>query len=292
MSIQLRFTPIEMLTPRISNKLPFTLQISSNIIYKALNVRLLSGFLDIKCEFSNKILKQRNNYFILPFKKNERFSWNIIENSINPFTIIEFDKAVMRSRSKNFMFHREIFFEFCHYFYQKSINNHVSSFVHIYRILERISYCLPLMWASRTKNFEGTFEKLQIFFAKDKKELTIFDNFMKDITEDTNLDVTVDFNILSQHPSWGEIYYKTIEKVLEANVYSKTPYSQIKTTNRHIIKMIINIRNKYFHFLTGKNESFDSGSIVDPNEFFGIVNENFLNWLSFIYFEILSYELE
>lgn len=259
--------------------------------YDLLLIRLLLGKLDIYCNKSQKIVKQRINYYNLPYKK-ERLSTNL--GTYFGTTNLILSNSIRAGINRNF--YKEIFFEFSNYFTCMKNKNFVNGFVHLYRILERISYALPLIWASKSKDFYGTFSKLKEFFQnKDTKELGGLKLFIKGFV-DPYLAITTDFNIISINQDWQKEYFMSIKnaaiKAQGSNTpLIETPFNRISIKNEDIIGFIIEIRNKYFHALTGANASFTSKNIMCTDEFFEIINEPCINWLAFLIMEVIKIDL-
>lgn len=301
----LRFQPLEPLRLEIANTLPSTLQTTNPLFYKALVLRLLTGTLDIECSLTGKIIKQRVNYFALSNIKS-RVARRTITNAITPFTFNEFDLFILRTNNNNFQFYRDIYFEFNNYFFQKEAKNEVLAFIHLYRVLERVAYCFPLMWAARARNYEQTFDKLKLFFSDPKiGELGIFKKFISEFIDNTAKQIQTTLNIHSLHPDWQSRYYNILSQIIgrlkisdparpnrtiQYTPHSFTPNSQIVIHFEVLIDLIIEVRNRFFHALTGHSNSFNCEEIVDANEFFRILNESTVTWLSYITSQIMEFE--
>ncbi|MDH2600826.1 hypothetical protein QDT04_16210 [Acinetobacter baumannii] len=260
--------------------------------YDLLLIRLLLGKLDIYCNKSQKLVKQRINYYTLPSQK-EKLSTNL--GAYFNTTNINLSNSISAGINRNF--YKELFFEFSNYFTCMKNKNFVNSFVHLYRILERVSYALPLIWASKSNDFYGSFSKLKEFFQnKDTKELGGLKLFIKGFV-DPYLSITTDFDIISIDPDWQKEYFMSIKNAANKvktpnNQIIETPYSTISIKNEDIIGFIIEIRNRYFHALTGANASFTSKNIMCTDEFFKIINEPCINWLAFIILEVIKIDLK
>lgn len=291
----LRFEPKEALRVDVARNLPATLQVSTRpIYYKSLILRLLTGTIDIECKKTNQIIEQRNNYSTLVYTQNTRAYKRSLTSAI-PCNLEKYNQHIRSTVTKNFSFYRDIYFEFCGYFFFKENENEIGAFVHLYRALEKMAYCLPLMWAARAKEYKDTFEVLKNYFNDPKTgELKVLKRFITDFIDVTERQVQVSLNIYSIHPDWQKRYYNVLHKILNDwnALVSYAPYSQLVIRFETLLDLIITIRNKYFHALTGQAHSFDSEEILDPNEFFAILNESSLNWLSFLLFQVFEIELE
>lgn len=291
----LRFEPIEALPLRVAKNLPTSLRVSATkpTYYKSLTLRLLTGTINIECKKTSKIIEQRNNYSTLSFTPNTAAFKKSLMLAI-PCNLIEYNDHLKRTLNRNFTFHRDIYFEFCGYFFQRGEGNEIGAFVHLYRILERIAYCLPLMWAAKAQDYKGTFDMLKSYFNDPKiGELKILKKFIADFVDDSYRKVQVTLNVHSIYPDWQKRYFKVLFDLLEnsPSLVSYTPNSQITVHFEALLDLMITIRNRYFHALTGQSNSFDCEQIVDSNEFFAILNEDLANWLSFLIIQIYEHEL-
>jgi hypothetical protein len=292
----LRFEAIEALPPRVADKLPKALQISPSkpIYYKSLILRLLTGTINIECKKTNKVIEQRKNYTTLSYTVNKLAFKKSLVLAI-PCDLPTYGDHLKRTLNNNYSLHRDIFFEFCGYFYQSGEGHEIGAFVHLYRVLERIAYCLPLVWAARARDYKGTFKLLKTYFSDPKiGELKILKHFITDFIDDSFRKVQVTLNVHSIHTDWQSRYYKMLFKLLEhsPSLVSSTPNTQITVHFEALLDLMITVRNKYFHALTGDANSYSSEEIVDSNEFFAILNEALANWLSFLIAQIYDYELK
>ena len=262
--------------------------------YRYALIRLLTGTLNLRCNYNNVLLKQRINLAKIPPHKNSRVTCRIFEKATTS-SLNDLNSFLLKSKTNNIKFYREIFFEYSNYFLRRKEKNETVAFLHLYRILESIAYCFPLVWASRAKNFEGTFGKLKSYFnGQNTGELKVFRLFINDIINPLILNSLVDFEIKSIHVDWQERYFDSIFNNIQDNndIVSFTRYSVIKVKYRCLTDLMITLRNKYFHFRTGQGRNLCSENIVETNEFFSIINENIANWLTLIMFEILDYEMD
>ena len=85
------------------------------------------------------------------------------------------------TRADNRDFYREILSEFLNFQIQAERGNDTSAFVFLYRILERISYSVPLLYTSTQSDFRGTFKDLKSILDADADgdgELGLFKKFL------------------------------------------------------------------------------------------------------------------
>ncbi len=291
-----RFFPEEPLGSKSVNALPKALQLGGfPINYRAQVIRLLTGTLDIRCKLTNDLVEQRNNYSKIVFFTNTRLTAKTLSQSLAPITLNRLGKHLSKNQAKNLNLYKELFHEFASYFYESKMGQFTKAFLHLYRIIEFSAYSFPIVWASKTNDYEGTFRKLREYFSDPRRgELGVFKIFICDFLDSTFLKSQLTLNVLSLHPDWQIRYYNSLLKAItsiKGVPVSSTPHSQIAIEAEIMLDLAITIRNKYFHFLSGDKNNFDSEDIPDSNEFFAIINEPLANWLAIILFELIEYEI-
>jgi hypothetical protein len=289
----LRFESIDALPVQTAARLPVSLQIASTpIFYKALLLRLLTGTTEIRCNKTADVISQPIDYSTLKWRHNSRITRGILRRAIRPVGLADYDRSIQQTNSQHFVFYSDIYYEFCAYFFKQHHQNYLSAFVHLYRILERISYAFPLFWAARAKNYERTFETLRKYFSDPKiGELGVFKKFVPDFMPTTALQLQLDLNIVSAHADWQRRHYELLLSLLASNVVAFNPHSQVTMRYENLIDLMITIRNRYFHALTGHSNSFNAQQMVDFDEFSSFLNPDIANWLAFILFQIFEFEL-
>lgn len=196
----------------------------------------------------------------------------------------------------NKIFFRNLLLEISNYFYQKNKKSYATAFLHLYRSLELISYCFPLHYASNAKSYEKTYNSLKEYFTKaDGGELSFFRVFVNEhlFNGDVLLDINLPIKLSAPKPILQTQYYNAILKLSNANknitLKSSNPNSEIVITRRGLISLTIDLRNRYFHLLTGDhNNNFSSSELAEIDHFYFQVNDIILNWISIIYLQILS----
>lgn len=269
-------------------KTEFNLANSPSI--ESLLIRLLTGTLRVTNTLSTDILDQFKNYSILGAPKNTPVSTKAIKECIEPDASIEkLCKYLKGSSYTNNEFYLHLLEEVSSYFYKKSKLSYTTCFLHLYRSLEYISYSFPLIYASISREYYGSFQKLKNYFDTSKSELLFFDEFTKKLLDAGFLQtpLTLNFNTLS--PSVNRNHFNIIKSILNPEaIDNEVTHVSITTKYQHLIKLTIDLRNRYFHFAMGAQRNIRATEIIENDIFFSIINEDILNWLSIIYFEILK----
>lgn len=168
------------------------------------------------------------------------------------------NRFMLYDRTNNFVYER-ILNELTQYFVVNELSP-CEGFVHLYRTLEFMSYSFPLIYASKSKSYRGTYDSLKKFLAGDSGgELKFFDKFLKEIFK-TNF-FTFDENTLT-----------------------------FKFKNE--MELFIEIRNRYFHMLLGQGRNNFLNMEYDKNDLFRSLNPVFINWLVFIFVKIVQHGIE
>lgn len=288
----------ECLPNRSVNALPNYLVVKHNSNDEVLLLRLLTGTLEIQNVTSGKTFNQRINYSKFDFEANSILSAKIIidvfkNESIRLPLVETYYKNCFRYGNRALF--KNLLLELTNYFHQKEVKSDALAFLHLYRAVELISYCFPLYFASKSSSYEKTYTSLKEFFTKVDSELNFFKKFVNEHlfkNDTTILDIHLSIPINAPNPILQEHYFKAIKKLCEnnnsINLISSTPFSEIVITRRSLTSLIYDLRNRYFHLLTGDfNHNFSSGELPEINYFYRNVNDKIMNWITQIYFEIL-----
>jgi hypothetical protein len=194
------------------------------------------------------------------------------------------------NKTINKTFHETLLEEVASYFYKTAKHSHTTGFLHLYRTLEFISYSFPLIYASISREYYGSFNKLKNYFVDgSKSELVFFDEFVSKLLDSALLATPLTFNFNTLSTSVNHNHFVIIKNIVDpANITSEVQDVSITTTYKHLIKLTIDLRNRYFHFAIGGQRNIRPTEIIENDRFFSIVNEELLNWISMIYFEILK----
>lgn len=170
-----------------NDNLPSQLVISERTSNEAILIRLLCGTLKIKyfIEEDQIEINQHNNYSVPGIEENSIFKDEIIKDffSLEDYTKLKkkiIDKYINSNRKNHFV-HEELLSELTGaIIWMRS--SPIESFVHIYRSLEFISYSFPLIYASKSMDYRGSYEKLKKFMSGDSDgELKFFKIWFSDI---------------------------------------------------------------------------------------------------------------
>lgn len=211
------FSYFENLPIRTLSQLPNSLKIVGTSDPEILLImRLLSGNVELTHNYSNNRVKSRTNYFssdLIAFTNwNREFPSLISEDvtSADISTFIDENKYVNRS------FYSKVLSEVSQFLLHKKKGSHTSAFIYIYRILEKISYAFPLIYASKSQDFLSSFNQLKNMMVgdKEKKELGFFKIFIEMLYENDSISSTsIDININANDIDVQRQMYKVLKEV-------------------------------------------------------------------------------
>lgn len=299
-----QFTFKECLVNRSLSALPTFLAVNRNQNSEVILLRLLSGTLDFENNINRIKVYQRTNYTLTDYSTNSRISAKLLKDifvidgaNIKQSKIEDYYRNAPQ-RGNNIFF-ENLLLEFCNYFYQTKKESHATAFLHLYRATELISYSFPLHFATKNKSYRSTYVSLKEFFTKVDGELSFFKKFVNEHLFNSNpiLDIDLKIAINQSNVTLQQQYFNAIKKLCDNNskitTKSETNPIEIIITRKGLTSLIIDLRNRYFHLLSGDyNDNFSSSDLAEADLFYKNVNDIIMNWLSVIYIEVLLNTIE
>jgi hypothetical protein len=201
--------------------------------------------------------------------------------------------SALRRNLRHEGFYLDLVGELLHYLWRSEQGRHTLAFIHIYRYLERISFAFPMLYAARTSDFRSAYTSIQQYFggASDKGELAFFRKFQETSIEEQLRSARVRLD-LSQVPNELQSRtYQLLRRFLSDEFISEQPDSYIEIECRSILGLLINLRNRFFHFNSNHDNNITALDLADSDLLYSVVNDIFLNWLGVIQIEILRHRL-
>lgn len=269
-------------------------EINANISYEALLIRLLLGTISFTNEIDDVQFIQNKNYSLLGIQHNPRITTKILRDCFETKRKLQtLCNFLDETRYINRQFFENFLMEITCYFHRTQEESHTLAFLHIYRSLEFISYSFPLIYASITRDYQGSFNSLKNYFHDAKNDLAFFDTFLQKLFEGQGtLDqqFTLQFNCFE--PRLNQNHFRAIRQILTDTRYLN-PVEDISITveYKNLLFLVKNLRNRYFHFSVGDKRNIRTTEIYETDLFFKTINEEAINWISHIYFEILKASL-
>lgn len=191
--------------------------------------------------------------------------------------------------NRNKLFFETLNNEYCNFYFHTSKGNHTVAFLHLYRILEFISYSFPVMYVASTKDFSKSFDILKTLFSgdKDKGELKVFKDFIEVVmsVEKDYERLSIDIDIISDLQEYNERIYNTILSVCDKDIFENAKNvkdSRISIKFSQFSSFIITIRNRFFHLKNSQDSNIKSVDIVDSDFFFSLINYKCAYFLSLV----------
>ena len=258
-------------------------------------VRLLSGAARLEHVKSTKIIKQTDNYFSEDLKGyGQQWDRKFPKLVAEDYTPELFSEFIESARFQNKKFYKNILAELSYYFYYQAKGGHATAFVFLYRALEHISYAFPLIYASKTDDFSKTFRFLQELMSGDKVsgELGFFKSFVKTVYKDDPIfESSVDFPITMETESEQKMIFNVLRELCKGDMIADATENP-RILSIHYVEIgsfIIQIRNRFFHYMNGGAKNIETFNISDVDILFSLVNKKFLYWLSTVFLAVFSH---
>lgn len=273
----------------ISNAIPLRderrarlLQLNSRTPVSQVLFRTLLGGVRIALHDGKSTLQNRN-FFVLDFPPTRGFS-------IGDEILRAFPGLGMQDRSGNFLsytvaqsldkffsdtgtnkgFFEVLLNEIARSFVASKNGSDLSGFVYIYRALEHMSYALPFFHARHSTNYIKAFNDLRNLITSGDGELNFCNKFIGNIFNQDPVFKSYKYNL-----KFDSIYWEKFSK------YIKGAHSKHCTVNSTYVEVdflkafgfLVDIRNKFFHHLSGSNQSASSKEVINADAFFQPINE-------------------
>lgn len=255
--------------------------------------RLISGTINCADSYKNKNYKFRINYSNFPYSQNSTINQSTVLNNFpDEVKLQDLDRYFKKSKF-NAGFYKSIKAELIKCLIAEQMNNHLEAFFYLYRIIEGISYTIPLIFVSKNKSYDKTYKQLQTFFNKQQDgELAFFKRFVSSTFKDEDFfKSTIDINILEiDIEEIQEDYYKIyLEKMNEVSIKEKSENQEIRISFIGFYEFMIELRNRFFHFTKGSwMDNLSSTELMFPDYFFKPIVKHGINWVSIILLEIIK----
>ena len=257
----------------------------------ALLLLLLLGKIDIMDENGEILYEQKVDYTKLPMSQETSFSYDQINNILGINVLDDesrniCNKYFIRDRKNSFVY-EHILNEMTQYFISH-INSPCEGFVHLYRMLEFMSYSFPLIYATKTKDYMGSYNSLKKFLkgGENTGELKFFGYFLRELFKDDEATYQYEFEVYVDSAHIEELKRDLLEAI-PMDFYN-FDNSTIVIKFGDVKDLFVDIRNKYFHMLLGQGSNNFLNMQYDKNDLFRSLNPIFVNWLSIIFIEIFQ----
>ena len=266
--------------------------------------RLISGTLNCDDIYNNRRYKFKTNYCKFPYIENinnRPTMHRLLDNFPTEVKLIDLDTYFKRSRF-NSEFYKSIQSELIKCLISNNEGRYLEAFFYLYRIIEGVSYSIPLIYLSKNRKYNSTYKQLQSFFGKKELdgELAFFKRFIKEsFNREDFYNSTIDINLLEiEIEEIRGFYYKLYMQKLDSTsqknqITDYTEDEEIKVTFIGFYDFLITIRNRFFHFTQGTwQQNLSSTELLFPDLFFKPIINHGINWISLILFEVIKVDFE
>ncbi|PLK45935.1 hypothetical protein [Emticicia sp. TH156] len=296
------FEHIETIDDAIFTEQTLSLKVNERQSPKLILIRGLIGSIKIKHNLYESEFEQSLDYFDLLKTKTHIPPLERLTEYLGGELSIEELGDIFKNRrflKQNQQFFYKLNNEFSNFFYYENKESHTTAFAFLYRILETISYAFPLIYASKSNDFKGTYSFLKDCLSgnKDKGELGFFKSFIKTIfSEDPLYESSITINIIADNEEIQGLLFRAFDKIcIDKNIFSPTDTVEPRSISIKFAEyssFIINLRNRFFHLFNSGQPNLQSDDILDADYFFKLVNKQTAYWLSIVLIEILKYSIE
>lgn len=254
-------------------------------------IHLLLGTTDFIHTASATRLSQRQNFAVLglptAIRGKKGLSSALAAQSIDRQLL---NACLSKSITQNSLY-GELFDEFSRYFWHTKFDRATQAFLHLYRALERMAYAFPIAYAMKSSDYKGTYTNFRNYvLAKDNTaELAFFRAFLRDLIDAPTLNTKLRLDVSANSAPYIPAHYDTLTKIFSGNsIVNRSPNVYVEIEYKSLLGGFIELRNRYFHFMSGNPNNLSGSNIPEPEEFFSTVNPHMANWLAYIYFRILE----
>jgi hypothetical protein len=281
-----------------SHQKPLSLQVrcpSALVVF-----RMLLGGVFISTPTSVTI-QQPNNFFVPGYPISRGFTFNdeigrafpgLGEQDRNgnflSYTVVRSLNKFFYETGTNRGFFDVLTNELARSFIASGSGNDLAAFVYLYRAIEHISYALPLFHARHAKNYVKAFNDLRALISTGDGELKFCEKFIRNMFHTDSQ--------LAEHKyefSFPGPYHIAYEKYLKTNhsKHCSCISGGIEVQFLHAFGFIVDVRNKFFHHLSGSNQSASSKEIVDAEAFFRPINQVGRSLVALVFGRMIAAEL-
>ncbi|WP_163000861.1 hypothetical protein [Pseudomonas viridiflava] len=247
--------------------------------------------------FFDKRYRLSKNYLNFPHTTNSRSGKrSILEVSPEDVTLLDLSRY-FRSLKSNDEFYESIEFELINCMVSRRSERYLESFLFLYRVLEGISYSVPLIYVSKSKSFSKSFRNLQKYMPtkNNEGELLFFKNFIKtEWAQESFFNLTLDIDVGGiEVEEMRSVYFNLYKEKAGSGVRGETEDEELKISFLGFMDFMIELRNRYFHFLQGGwHNNISTSQIIFPDLFFKPIIDLGVNWVSIVLFEVMKFDMD
>jgi|GEM_PF-5766316 len=255
--------------------------------FRLKTILLFAGVGRITQTLNTKGTRIPYDHLTIPYQPSNANTIKHITSKFPDYSRKELDRFFDQSTTKNYSLHRNIFHETTNAYGHHINDNQISCFVHIYRTIEQVALCLPIISIINKSGIQNTFTEFRkLVDIKAKSDLSVLKKYTREYLDRTVADQTVifDFTHTSQPRQNVEVLKRFAEEIVNSTNFS------VEVKYKYLDSIIVGFRNQFFHYLPFEKNL----SIIDipsPDEFLKVCNPIFMNFLGYLYYEFLLSEM-
>lgn len=263
--------------------------------------RILSGSCDIESATSGLAVAATQNFFFGDFRENQSRDMSFLDSFEENLNLSDYEKFLSENKFSQRKFYTTLRKELTTSVFNEIQNNYTASFVHIYRAYEHLSYAFPMIYASKTHDYIGTFENLRKWMTSSSSddhigELRFHSKFITTLFAGTpESDSTIDIHIQTRSEFQNAIFDGLTSKILgwkseEKWTASTQKPNKISVSFLDFHSFLVTLRNRYFHYSNARKDNLDIDNLIDPELLFSFINKPALNFISSLFYAIVKHQ--
>ena len=126
-------------------------------------------------------------------------------------------------------------------------------------------------------------------------ELLFFKNFIKtEWAQESFFNLTLDIDVGGiEVEEMRSVYFNLYKEKAGSGVRGETEDEELKISFLGFMDFMIELRNRYFHFLQGGwHNNISTSQIIFPDLFFKPIIDLGVNWVSIVLFEVMKFDMD
>lgn len=258
--------------------------------FEAATIRLLAGCADVVERSGATLVAQRTNLMVLgtasvrvqteggvrQLLRRMDLDWRAVDSHL-------------RRNLRHQRYFKQVAFELIEYFVRTKQGEHTLAFLHSYRLLERISFVFPLLYAVRSDEYTGAFAALREYFKGGvESELALLRKFQDQSIDSADRQAPSHFDFSNLDRDFSRPSFEVVKRCTPASEIASDTYPTLSFSSGALLSLMINLRNRYFHFSSSNETNISLDEIGNSDDFFGLLNGSFINWLGVIFLASLT----
>ncbi|KWT47413.1 hypothetical protein [Lactiplantibacillus plantarum] len=209
------------------------------------------------------------------------------------------ESVIKQCCMKNNKIYTTLLWELIHYFYYTNKESYTTAFLHLYRILEYLTFAAPIIYMKKSLSFINAYNSMKNLFldngGKNQGELKFFREFL-------NKTINVEQNVTNE--KGHRINESNLDNEISSDVFlSDETYSNLKKGLKNLIgdtklmkfdddekklsikcfdimDSFVKLRNKAFHDKIDYKNKANTEVLLD--DIFEVMNDIYVNWIEYI----------